>query len=243
MIRRPPRSTLFPYTTLFRSTISHLRELKKGLWLYFGTGRYFYKTDDLDGRRRIYGIKDPCYLATNTIDTTCTQSVSEASLADSTTNPPASEPTSGWYIDLDCSPNDPGCSGDTVPSGYGAERLVTHPLAVFTGVVFYTTFSPTADICGFGGNTYLWAVDARTGGLAPDIALKGKALIQVATGEIQEVKLEEAFTEKKPSGGGTGGGTGGGRRTTGSPGVPSSDAPTVIVPPQPLQKIMQIQER
>src|SRR2546430_10378220 len=24
MIRRPPRSTLFPYTTLFRSTIAHL---------------------------------------------------------------------------------------------------------------------------------------------------------------------------------------------------------------------------
>src|SRR3712207_7213938 len=29
MIRRPPRSTLFPYTTLFRSVISH------AVWLYF----------------------------------------------------------------------------------------------------------------------------------------------------------------------------------------------------------------
>src|ERR1039458_10755484 len=28
MIRRPPRSTLFPYTTLFRSTLAQLRELK-----------------------------------------------------------------------------------------------------------------------------------------------------------------------------------------------------------------------
>src|SRR3712207_9593212 len=27
MIRRPPRSTLFPYTTLFRSTIGELRQL------------------------------------------------------------------------------------------------------------------------------------------------------------------------------------------------------------------------
>src|SRR2546425_5976636 len=26
MIRRPPRSTLFPYTTLFRSRIDHLRQ-------------------------------------------------------------------------------------------------------------------------------------------------------------------------------------------------------------------------
>src|SRR2546422_6139361 len=32
MIRRPPRSTLFPYTTLFRSIrfISHLREKERG---------------------------------------------------------------------------------------------------------------------------------------------------------------------------------------------------------------------
>src|SRR2546427_10868870 len=29
MIRRPPRSTLFPYTTLFRSTWSHGRQLKR----------------------------------------------------------------------------------------------------------------------------------------------------------------------------------------------------------------------
>src|SRR3712207_7843479 len=27
MIRRPPRSTLFPYTTLFRSDVEHLRQL------------------------------------------------------------------------------------------------------------------------------------------------------------------------------------------------------------------------
>src|SRR3989449_11236483 len=30
MIRRPPRSTLFPYTTLFRSLKSHLGEIGKG---------------------------------------------------------------------------------------------------------------------------------------------------------------------------------------------------------------------
>src|SRR5256885_9945082 len=31
MIRRPPRSTLFPYTTLFRSPIDNVRELVGGL--------------------------------------------------------------------------------------------------------------------------------------------------------------------------------------------------------------------
>src|ERR1051325_3830484 len=33
MIRRPPRSTLFPYTTLFRSLHLLLIELVLGLWL------------------------------------------------------------------------------------------------------------------------------------------------------------------------------------------------------------------
>src|SRR2546422_5788463 len=40
MIRRPPRSTLFPYTTLFRSSgaerlddLAHLREVLPGAWV------------------------------------------------------------------------------------------------------------------------------------------------------------------------------------------------------------------
>src|SRR3712207_6899958 len=37
MIRRPPRSTLFPYTTLFRSLVEHLREVLRDLGL--GAGR------------------------------------------------------------------------------------------------------------------------------------------------------------------------------------------------------------
>src|SRR5256885_10683524 len=34
MIRRPPRSTLFPYTTLFRSVLSRsMRSAARGFWL------------------------------------------------------------------------------------------------------------------------------------------------------------------------------------------------------------------
>src|SRR3712207_8048202 len=33
MIRRPPRSTLFPYTTLFRSVLAH----RRGSWLTVGS--------------------------------------------------------------------------------------------------------------------------------------------------------------------------------------------------------------
>src|SRR3712207_8981822 len=36
MIRRPPRSTLFPYTTLFRSSrlMAEVRDVAPGLWLW-----------------------------------------------------------------------------------------------------------------------------------------------------------------------------------------------------------------
>src|SRR5258708_26694180 len=40
MIRRPPRSTLFPYTTLFRSTFSgppHLGQASRGTSSFIGT--------------------------------------------------------------------------------------------------------------------------------------------------------------------------------------------------------------
>src|SRR5258708_24436862 len=48
MIRRPPRSTLFPYTTLFRS---HLQEAVVGALLHFDQVR------DLDGRRDLGKIE------------------------------------------------------------------------------------------------------------------------------------------------------------------------------------------
>src|SRR5258707_6671436 len=38
MIRRPPRSTLFPYTTLFRSVDLLARTPDGGLWLATGAG-------------------------------------------------------------------------------------------------------------------------------------------------------------------------------------------------------------
>ena len=41
MIRRPPRSTLFPYTTLFRSIVDSLQEqLKKGAKSLVGNKGY-----------------------------------------------------------------------------------------------------------------------------------------------------------------------------------------------------------
>src|SRR3712207_7291798 len=58
MIRRPPRSTLFPYTTLFRSALGDLGDIARGLehlersleiarrhWTQFAAGRAYHNLD------------------------------------------------------------------------------------------------------------------------------------------------------------------------------------------------------
>ncbi len=148
------------------AAITKLQDRRNGrLWLYFWTGKYFYKLstnvfDDPGSEsdtamvRKLCGIQEPCYSSsTNDIDQTCSTSVSGA-LDDQTDAPSISIETGkiGWYINLD------------VPaSGYLQERVITDPLAVFSGVVFFTTFSPSGDICAVGGNTYVWAVDYKSG--------------------------------------------------------------------------------
>jgi len=210
---------------------------KHQLWLYFGTGRYFYKTDDLTGRRRIYGIKEPCYLTSDNIDPNCTTTLSEGGLSDSTSSI-SSSIDNGWYIRLDCASTD--TSGDcpyNAPSGYSAERVITTPVASPAGVVIFTTFSPTSDICGYGGSTYIWAVDYKTGGVAPSAALQGKALLQLSTGEIKEIDLSTAFTER-------GIGSGGGRRSVGFFGVPpQGQGLSAIVPADPIKRFIFMKEK
>src|SRR5256885_10097916 len=41
MIRRPPRSTLFPYTTLFRSLVAHLSEPPKPIKTWVGNASWY----------------------------------------------------------------------------------------------------------------------------------------------------------------------------------------------------------
>src|SRR5258707_6063122 len=49
MIRRPPRSTLFPYTTLFRSKASRARAIGAGIGACFGAEQF--RLDELRSRR------------------------------------------------------------------------------------------------------------------------------------------------------------------------------------------------
>jgi|WetSurMetagenome_2_1015567.scaffolds.fasta_scaffold00013_93 type IV pilus assembly protein PilY1 len=245
----------------------------KKLWLYFGTGRYYYKTsssmDDANGTRRIFGIQEPCYSPAlkptrlNAFDSECTADdglVAFTSLANQTTYsgtcsggtvPNCSNTVScqtgfdckvaleatkkGWYIDLPCSAGATGtvCTGaGTSPAGYYAERVITDPVASYNGAVFFTTFSPTMDVCGSSGNTYIWAVGYNSGTSASVSALVGTALIQVSTGSISEQQLSTAFTQS------------GQRKTTAIKGMPPTGGGlSVSVPPRPMMKFMHIKEQ
>lgn len=201
------------------AAVTKLQDRKnKTLWLYFGTGRFFYKTatevDDAQGQRAIYGIKDGCYSITDDIASGCSVStLSEGDLLNQTTTiNPLTAASKGWYINLD-----------------PAERVITDPLAVFKGAVFFTTYLPSLDVCSYGGDTYIWAVRYDTGDA---VNLEGKALIQVSTGEIKELGLSSAFQGK------------GGRRTAAISGMPpKGQGLSVLIGPKPIRKIIHIQER
>lgn len=189
-------------------------------WLYFGTGRYFYKEDDITTARVLFGVKEKCLSKIKNIQTltdpVCDNSdvLGLSDLDNATTTAPTTESTNGWYITLDSS-----------------ERVITDPLASTTGAIFFTTFAPSSDICEYGGSSYLWAVKYDTGGSIAS-SLRGKALLQVSTGVIEEIVLKSAFTQK------------GGRRTASMQGVPPTGAGLSIVSqPPPVKRVIHMRER
>jgi type IV pilus assembly protein PilY1 len=136
-------------------------------------------------------------------------------------NTSGSSDADGWYITL-----------ESAAGADGAERNVTDPLATPIGVVFYTTAKPSTDVCTFGGKSYIWAVKYDTGGTVPAGVLKGKAMIQLSTGAIQEIPLSTAFNEQ------------GNRRTGPGEGLPPTDQSlNVPIAPKPLGKILHMQKK
>lgn len=208
-----------PVTT----SVANLLDRKaKKLWLYFAEGRYFYKQDDLDTRRKLFGIEEPCFdAANNSISPTCTSSQTLAVLKDQTTSPStALEATEkGWYINM-----------NAVAGSLSAERVISNPTPDTSGAIYFLSFSPTSDVCSFGGTTYLWAIDYKTGG-SVDFELQGKALVQVSTGEIKELDLSDALTENE------------GRKSVGFKGIPPTGQGLMVVKnPDPIKKFMHVQE-
>ncbi len=226
------------------SSIAKLQNNKTHiLWLYFGTGRYYYEletaVDDADNQRKLFGIKEPCFTSSNTLDTTCTALVSSGDLTNVTSiSDVPSETTAnsttfkGWYVNLDAPGNYTYLEGGTsVTRGYRAERVITDPLSTTSGLVFFTTYKPYNDVCAYGGKSFIWAVKYTTGG-APGALLKGVALLQVSTGSIEQVNLSTAFTEA------------GGRKTSAMEGVPpTAQGLSLLSTPPPVKRVIHIRER
>lgn len=217
-----------PVTT----TVSKLMSANN-LYLFFGTGRYFYPQDDMTSTRRLFMVKEKCFpvkdsggnFVKSDIITTCdstNSAISTLTLSDLTpkNTPSNTAVANGWYIDLDV-----------------GERVVTDTVATVNGAVFYTTYKPTSDVCGFGGKSYLWGVKYDTGGALPASAKKGKILIQLSTGSFAEMDLTSVLTEK------------GGRRTEETSdlsfGKASADPGLFMTSAglTPVKRILHIQER
>lgn len=216
------------------SSIGRLQDRRNHkLWLYFGSGRYYFKEDDKSAVRTLIGVKDACYKANDAINAptgdTCKSAIDFSSgtgFVNQSGTISASTGANGWYITLDA---------ENVPTtGYSAERSITDPVAMTNGAVFFTTFKPSVDICSFGGNSYMWGVKYDTGGAASSASLQAKALIQVSTGSFEEISLATALTAM-------------GGRKMGTPmvGKPPNDPPPIVSPSlnRPLKKIIHIQER
>jgi type IV pilus assembly protein PilY1 len=218
------------------------------VWLAFGTGRYYFKIgtsiDDQTTGRSLYGLKEPCYSSSG-IDNSCTTKKSRSQLGDASNA--ASTDSDGWYINLDgctdASGNAVGCSDASVV--YKPERNVTDPITTPSGIVFFTTTKPAADVCQYGGASHLWAVNFNTGGAVKRYKLQGKALLQVSTGSIEMVDLKTAFTGRQDTSVPTSADNPNQfRRTDAVQGVPPAGAPPgILIPPPPVNKIFHIRER
>lgn len=232
------------------SSVTKLQDRRNNnLWIYAGTGRFFLKNDDSTTQQALYGIKEPCYSTsdrggryytlynvvggtTNTLDPNC-YDPSPSGLIDqsgtATTAPTLAlnvkDP--GWYINLDL-----GAGGSQ------AERMITDPVASPSGAVFFTTFKPSNDVCKFGGDSLIWAVKYDSGGIPPNRAMQGKALIQVSTGAFAEISLKSAFSNP-------GNARLDGRRI-GAPisGVPpTAQGLSLITNPPPVKKFLHVREK
>jgi hypothetical protein len=218
------------------------------LWIYFGTGRFYYNGDDTStSTQAIYGVREPCYSTFNTtlatqraggtvnhIDATCTAAVDQTKLVDQTgTSSSAPSATlsgtaSGWLVNLD-----PSDSNDLT------ERIISDPTASTAGAVFFTSFKPISSVCAYGGLSYVWALGYNTGGLPPAAAMTGQALLQVSTGQLQQISLSTAFTD--PNGNMRYNGRRLAAPVNGMP--PTSQGLALVGNPKPVKKIIHIREK
>ena len=192
------------------SATTKLQDRKNGkLWVYFGSGRYYFKDtvgqDDPTNTRHLFGVMESCYSYTNRMNSGILSGVKQGcaatppsvlgfgDLTDQSTIISSTLPSGshGWYIALDPA-GDYAMGSQMITSTYDAERVVTNTIAAFNGVVTFTTFKPTNDVCGYGGSTLVWFVDYLNGGVPPVSTMRGKLLVQLSGGEFVTYDLGTA---------------------------------------------------
>ncbi len=121
------------------------------IWVFSGTGRFLSPSDPSNtDQQAFYAIKDEgvarvlADLTERTLQTD-TAPTSGATVLIPTGSACTSSPN-GWYINLP----------------QAGERVVSKA-SVVSGVLFFTTFVPNVEPCGFGGDAYLYALDYSTG--------------------------------------------------------------------------------
>jgi type IV pilus assembly protein PilY1 len=205
------------------SSVAKLQDRKNhNLWLYFGTGRYFYNQDDMSSARLLVGVKEPCFTGGDDLveDNLCSAApldrakLSDAS-ADSEAGTPGDPAAKGWLIGLDPSAD-----------GLGSERVTASPSTLTGGSVFFTTFKPSNELCQ-QGTSYLWGVRYDSGGAT---TLNGKAFVPLSNGSNAEISLKSLSNR-------------GGRRSQPMAGKAGGVKLVTNSGLQPVKKIIHIQER
>lgn len=109
------------------------------VFIYFGTGRYLDNSDfATTDKQTFYCIVD---------DHGGTTVSRTSDLVDQTDTINPVEGFRGWFIDLEVAPG---------------ER-VTEPDALVAGIIYFTTFAPSDEVCTAGGSSYLYRVKFRNG--------------------------------------------------------------------------------
>ena len=142
-------------------------EGSSGLWVYYGTGRYETAADKVNNQQQyFFGLKDaatpratPYSVADlTTLEARFTAATIGGKAMTVRTINGSNTSANPWAMKLFA-----GQSGWGGPAtSGGSERVFTKPLVV-GGIVFFTTFIPDADICTGSGDTYVFALDYKTG--------------------------------------------------------------------------------
>lgn len=242
-------STLINLDTPLTSSTAVAMDETKRLWVYFGTGRFYNKGDiPQPVYMSFFGLKEP--LATNSSNYSW-DTINKA-LIHNSTNVNFSNATCGLEYTKQCvaiTVTEPDGSTrslgtvDGVPTPWDALLAEVAPMAgwrhdfswnmervigqaaILGGAVLFTSYGPSVDICGFEGDSRLYAVYYKTGtafyqpilnnagdifskfiGLGKGMATSpnlhvgegsgSSAFIQTSTGAIQSITIENPLSIK-----------------------------------------------